>query len=92
MMKYNMQLLTYHSTGGLVGISDSIPLGSYTKFPVKEVMTKINEFRNNIELLNMACGFLPMTIEFNSLRVVILVFDETDDPICYSEMYEYKHS
>ena len=55
-------------------------------------MTKINEFKNNIELLNMACGFLPMTIEFNSLRVVILVLDETDDPICYSELYEYKHS
>ena len=87
-----MQLLTYHSTGVLVGISDSIPLGSYTKFTLQEIMTKINELKNDIELLNMACGFLPMTIEFNSLRVVILVLDETDDPIYYSEMYEYKHS
>ena len=33
-----------------------------------------------------------MTIEFNSLRVVILVLYEADDHICYSEMYEYKHS
>lgn len=91
-MNYNMQLLTYRSTGGLVGTSDLIPLGSFVKFPVKEVMAKINEFRNNIDSMNMACGLVPLTIESNSLRVVILILDETVDPICYTELYEYKQS
>ena len=51
---------------------------------------KIHALKNDLSLMNSACGLLYNTIEANQLRVVILVLDENLNPITYTEMYEYK--
>lgn len=51
---------------------------------------KIHTLKNDLSLMNSACGLLSNTIEANQLRVVILVLDENLNPITYTEMYEYK--
>ena len=53
---------------------------------------KIHALKNDLSLMNSACGLLPNTIEANQLRVVILVLDENLNPITYTEMYEYKRN
>lgn len=91
-MLYKMQLVAYQSSGLLASTGDSFVLGKFNVFPVKLVLDRIHTLKNDLSLMNLACGLLPSSIETNRLRVVILVLDENLDSIAYTEMYEYKHN
>ena len=85
-----MQLIAYSPSGSLISSGDAIPLGEFDTTPVKLMFQKIHALKNDLSLMNSACGLLSNTIEANQLRVVILVLDENLNPITYTEMYEYK--
>ena len=87
-----MQLLAYSPSGSLRASGDVIPLGEFKSTPVKLMFQKIHALKNDLSLMNPACGLLSNTIEANQLRVVILVLDENLNPITYTEMYEYKRN
>ena len=89
-MLYKMQLIAYSPSGSLRSSEDSIPLGEFKSIPVKLMFQKIHTLKNDLSLMNSACGLLPNTIEANQLRVVILVLDENLNPVTYAQMYEYK--
>lgn len=89
-MLYKMQLIAYSPSGSLISSGDVIPLGEFDTTPVKLMFQKIHALKNDLSLMNSACGLLSNTIEANQLRVVILVLDENLNPITYTEMYEYK--
>lgn len=91
-MKYKIQLISFDINGSTVSHGDDIEIGSFNKLPVKLVMSQINALKSDIASLNLACGLLPGTIEANRLRVAILVTNDSDDPICYSQLYEYRQS
>ena len=87
-----MQLIAYSPSGLLISSGDVILLGKFKFTPVKLMFQKIHTLKNDLSLMNSACGLLPNTIEANQLRVVILVLDENLNPITYTEMYEYKRN
>ena len=91
-MLYKMQLIAYSPSGSLISSGDVIPLGEFDTTPVILMFQKIHALKNDLSLMNSACGLLPNTIEADQLRVVILVLDETLNPITYTEMYEYKRN
>ena len=91
-MLYKMQLIAYSPSGSLISSGNSITLGKFKSTPVKLMFQKIHALKNDLSLMNSACGLLPNTIEANQLRVVILVLDENLNPITYTEMYEYKRN
>ena len=91
-MLYKMQLIAYSPSGLLISSGDVIPLGEFDTTPVILMFQKIHTLKNDLSLMNSACGLLPNTIEANQLRVVILVLDENLNPITYTEMYEYKRN
>ena len=91
-MLYKMQLIAYSPSGSLRSSGDSITLGEFKSIPVQLMLNKIHALKNDLSLMNSACGLLSNTIEANQLRVVILVLDENLNPITYTEMYEYKRN
>lgn len=91
-MLYKMQLIAYSPSGSLISSGDVILLGKFKSTPVKLMLNRIHFLKNDLSSMNLACGLLPYTIERERLIVVILVLDDSPDPINYTEMYMYKHN
>lgn len=89
-MLYKMQLIAYSPSGLLISSGDVILLGEFDTTPVILMFQKIHALKNDLSLMNSACGLLSNTIEANQLRVVILVLDENLNPVTYAQMFEYK--
>ena len=87
-----MQLIAYSPSGSLRASGDVILLGEFKSTPVQLMLNRLHFLKNDLSSMNLACGLLPYTIERERLIVVILVLDDSPDPINYTEMYMYKHN